>query len=393
MNKRGFKLTATLIICSLTLLLSGCWDRVEVNDLGLVLAVGLDKAENGEIEVAIQLAIPSRMGGGQGGGQIEGDPTTVEKMTGRSVFDALSKLQASISRRIFWGHNRVIFIGEELAKEGIQKHLDYFSRDPDPRIRANVFVSEGKATDILKVIPDFDKSSAEVARELANFQVGMNVTLKDLLEMLTSDVNTAALPLIEVDKAEQGKGGLRVNGTAIFKRDKMVGKIGPELTRGLLWIRDEIRLAAVLVEPEDTEGGQVVFNLLRSHTELIPKIDKNGNLKMTLKVTTEDDVVENETKLNLLNAKLVNKLQKQLENRIKERIQDTLEEVQKNLKVDVFGFGQAFYRAYPKQWANLKENWDEVFPEVEVDIDVKAYIKRTGVSTTPQGVPEKEVKN
>ena len=170
----------------------------------------------------------------------------------------------------------------------------------------------------------------------------------------------------------------------------MVGQIDDKVTRGLLWLRDDIKLATVTIEPKKSEG-EISFNLLRSNTMLIPDI-QNGKWKMTIKIVTEDDAAENETKLNLMNPNIVNDLQKQLEEEIDHRVKLTLEEVQKRLGADVLGFGEAFHRKYPDQWEKVKDQWDEKFPEIEVEIKTKAYIRRPGMSTTPQGLPEKEVK-
>ncbi|MBM4761100.1 Ger(x)C family spore germination protein [Bacillus sp. B15-48] len=389
---KALKITLIFQICLFPLLLTGCWDRIEINDLGLVLATGLDLTDDGELELSVQLAIPMAMGAGQGtsGGQGgEGQATTVEKVTGRTIFDAISKLQASVSRRIFWGHNQVIIIGEELAKDGIQKHMEFFVRHPAPRLRTYIFVSKGKATDILKVVPDFDNTSAEVAREIAKFQVGMSVTLKELLQMLSEKASGAVLPLIEPEKEEQGKGGLKVNGTAVFKKDKMIAQIDAKVTRGILWLRDDIQLGAIILDPKEAEG-HISFDLIRSRTELLPKIE-NDHWKMIVRITTEEDTVENETNLNLMNPEIVARLEKQLEQKIEERIRLTLEQVQKELKVDIFGFAEAFRRKYPRQWAKVENQWDEKFSELDVVIDTKAYIRRPGMSTTPQGMPEEEV--
>lgn len=394
MNKKLFAKVVKLLLASsifmfTALFLTGCWDRVEINDIGIILGAGLDKADNGMIELSVQLAIPKGMGGGQGGGSGGGEkPFTVEKVTGSTIFEAMANLQRSFSRRIFWGHNRVIVIGEKLAKEGIQQHMDFFARHPDPRLRSYIFVSD-KASDILKVMPDLDSTSAEVTRELAKFQIGMEVTIKDFLQMLSGETGAAALPWIKVEKELKGKGGIQLNGTAIFKKDKMVGQIDEKVTRGLLWLRDEIQLATVTIEPKDSEG-EISFNLLRSNTQLIPKIQK-GKWKMTVKIITEDDAVENETKLNLMNPKIVNTLQKQLEEAVNQRVKLTLEKVQKEMGADVFGFGEAFHRKYPDQWGKVKGQWTEKFPDIEVEINTKAYIRRPGMSTSPQGLPEKEV--
>ncbi|MBO1000295.1 Ger(x)C family spore germination protein [Bacillus sp. SD075] len=386
---KAVKLMLTFSICSSTLLLAGCWDRVEINNLGIVLAAGLDKTTDDKFEISVQMAIPEAMGGGQGMGGGEGGGgkmVIVEKATGTTIFDAMSLLQEKFSRRIFWGHNQVIIIGEKLAKAGIQKHIDFFARYPDSPIRANTFVTDGEAIDVLKAIPDLERSSAEVARDLANLKVGMSVTVKDLLQMLSGESEAAALPWIEVEQ----EGRLSVNGTAVFKKDKMVGRIDDKITRGLLWVRNEIELSAVTVKPKKGAEDHISFNLLRSRTELIPKIE-NGNWIMTVKIETEDDVVENETKLNLMNPRIVNKLERQLELEIEQRIRIMLEQLQKEMEADILGFAEAFHRQYPDQWSKVKDQWGEKFPEIEVEIKSKAYIRRPGMSTSPQGVPEKEV--
>ncbi|CQR48304.1 Spore germination protein A3 precursor [Paraliobacillus sp. PM-2] len=382
-------LLRTILICLLLLVLNGCWDRVEINDLAIVMGIGLDKTEEGDIELSVQIANPKAMAGsGSSGGQSSGNPIVVETVTGRTIFDARSKLQESLSRQLFEGHNRVIFISKALAEEGIQKHIDFFARFPSPRLRANIFIVDSKVIDILKVPSDFELNSSEVARELAKLKIGMNITTKDLLEQLANESSSIALPSITVEDKPVGTKGLRVNGSAIIKENKMVGEIDNALSRGVLWLRDEIKLSSVTLEPENTEG-YISFKLLRSSTDLSPTI-KNGKWKMVVNITTEDDVVENETNLDVLDPKITDKLEKQLEQKVTERIQKTLDYVQKEIGADVFGFGEAFYRKFPKQWNKEKDMWAEKFPELEVEINCKAYIRRPGRSNIPQGTQKEE---
>ena len=56
-----------LSICVSILFLSGCWDRVEVNDLAIVTATAIDKSDDNQIELSIQIFIPKSLssGGGQ----------------------------------------------------------------------------------------------------------------------------------------------------------------------------------------------------------------------------------------------------------------------------------------------------------------------------------------
>lgn len=56
-----------LLLCSI--LLGGCWDRREVNDVAFVMGTGLDK-EGDQYRVTMQIALPGQLGssGSTGGG-------------------------------------------------------------------------------------------------------------------------------------------------------------------------------------------------------------------------------------------------------------------------------------------------------------------------------------
>ncbi|OZU90571.1 hypothetical protein CIL03_05350 [Virgibacillus indicus] len=387
-RKKTVKRMAEFLMCVIMpLILSGCWDRIEVNDLAIVVATGLDKTEEGEIELSVQIVNPKSMGSKSEGGQGGGKQNTVEKTTGKTIFDARSKLQEKVSRKLFWGHNHIIFIGKKLAEEGIRKHLDFFSRHPFTRLRASVFMTNEKPDELLKIEPDLERSSAEVAKDLAMLKVGLSVTAKDLLDMLSGEKRGAALPMIQIEREPPNTEGLKIYGAAIFNNGKMTDQLDDKEVRGLLWIRDEIDTASVTINPE--EGEELIsFHIFDATSKLIPSIE-NGNWKIKIEIVSEDDIVENETKLDMMNPKIIEKLKEQLEKQIVERVKLALEIVQKEMKVDVLGFEEAFHRHYPDEWR--KANWEEVFPEIEVEVVSEVKIRRPGRSTAPQGVPENEV--
>ena len=55
-------------------------------------------------------------------------------------------------RKIFWGQCKVFIFGEEVAKEGIQGHLDFLLRHPQIRERAYAYVAKEKQSKSLKRI-------------------------------------------------------------------------------------------------------------------------------------------------------------------------------------------------------------------------------------------------
>ena len=170
----------------------------------------------------------------------------------------------------------------------------------------------------------------------------------------------------------------------------MIGKMTEKATRGVLWLRDEMEAYTVTVEPKGV-SGEITLNPVSAHVKMIPQI-QNEKWKMLVRVTTEGAVIENGTNLLLSSPQSIKNVEKEFEKVIKKRIELALQEVQHKMKVDILGFGEEFHRKYPKQWKQIKNRWDQVYPEVEVNIDVEGHIRRQGYITKPGGMPEKEVK-
>ena len=65
---------------------------------------------------------------------------------------------------------------------------------------------------------------------------------------------------------------------------------------------------------------------------------------------------------------------------IRQEIEAALDIAKHDFNSDIFGFGCAICRKYPEEWAALKDKWDEEFPKLNVDIEVKASLRRAGLA-------------
>ena len=157
----------------------------------------------------------------------------------------------------------------------------------------------------------------------------------------------------------------------------MVGTLTEAETRGVLWLRDEIKGYTVSVEIEDEEG-LVSLNPVSARVSLIPQIH-DEKWKMTVNVATEGAIVQNETNLDFSDPKLLKKVESAYQKSIEKRIQEVLNQIQHELHADVVDFSKEFYRKYPKQWKAVENHWDEVFSEVEVNINVEGSYSQGGL--------------
>lgn len=374
-----------------TLPLTGCWDRTEINDLGIVLAAGIDKKEDKTVELSVQILIPRSVSlGGQGSGGE--NLTIVRSASGANIADATARLQLRLPRRLFFGHTKVFVFGEKLAKAGIRDQFDFLIRYPEIPTRAYMFVSKKDAKEMLSLTPPLEKYSGEVLREMSILKNNMNVTLKEMQQMFRDESEGANLPLIDtlpLESVQNKETVPSITGIAVFKKDKMVGLIEGKVASGIVWIKDKMKTTTITMEPSKTKGFMSA-QLLQSHTELIPQI-KEGEWIIHVKTVANFRLIQNGTDL-VVSSKYTPKLEKEFERDIDNCIVMSVNQVQKKYKVDIFGFGEAFNRKYPKKWDKVKDRWNEFFPKIKIKTETKVYVRRKGMITWPGGVPEEEVK-
>lgn len=382
-----------LVFCCLTL--SGCWDRIEINDLAIVSGAAIDLGnKKNEITLSVQILSPRALSGSQGGSSYSTKMAIVRSAQGINIADAMSKLQKKLSRKIFLGHCKVYIFGERLAKAGISDMTDFISRHPETRNRAQIYVSKGDASSILQVIPPLERYSSEVLRELAKQNVGESVTLVDLRQMMQGQVHTCLLPMVAIlppqGQVKKEETIPYLVGTAVFDQGKMVGSLSGRITRGVMWLRDEIQRSTVTVKLKNAKGF-ITVSPIREHSRLEPRIE-NGKWIMKVQVVSEGDIVENGTNLNLSDPKWVAEIEEALRKDIETRIQLALDTLQKRMKVDIIEFGPTFYQKYPQQFNQVKDRWQEQFAEIEVALEVNTIVRRAGLAAGPAGIPQSNVK-
>lgn len=382
-----------LCVCFLPTL-TGCWDRVEVNDLAIITAAAIDRMEDGTITISVQLFIPRSITSGETGEDPSQGSTFVREGTGENLAYAVAKLQANVPRKLFWGHCKMYIFGEEQARSGIRNEIDFLTRHPSPRGNSIMYVSKGEAKDILMLVPPLERYSGEALKKLTIDENGMKTTLMDIDKGLIGDSESLSMPYIQkLSPVEQSRKSFEtipvIVGTAIFKKDKMVGTLNMKETRGLLWLKDKVKGSTISIKPKE-EAGNIIMTPTVGNIKYNPQII-DGRWIMNLNINMEGDIVQNETNLNLMNENILKKMKSQFEETLKERVAQTVEKIQQEYKADVIGFGKRFHQKYPKEWKKVREKWDEQFAQVKVNVNVYAKVRRSGYIGPPAGLPLEEV--
>lgn len=368
------------------LLLTGCWDRKELNDRAIWLATGIDVGEDGDIEFSGQITLPSKdQSQGGGGGEQKGQSFLTISAKGRNVEEALQNLQTKLSREAFFGQRRVIFLGEDIAKRGLKNELDIYNRDPQTSIRTDIIVVKGgKAKEALALSHPLEKYPAVAALNEHRESGGRGDTA--YLHFLTAANRDGIRPSIatmEISKMTEGNEGspnpkvLRLSGVSVFDRNlKMLGYLNNEENRDLLLVTGILKKMTVNLPEEE---GKYSMNFTTINCKIKPNFDENNRVLFVVHLEGEGELRESNSELDMMKSKNLNLLEEKFEKEVREQVQRTIEKVQKEYGMDVFGFGEVIHRKNPVRWKSLKERWDQTFPNADISVIAKIKIKRIGM--------------
>lgn len=380
-----------ILFVILSLLLTGCWDKREINELAFVQGIGMDIDKDKMCNITVQVLKPANLAtssGGGGGGAAAGKPYEVYSSRGVDFAKAFSNFNTELSRTLFLQHNEIIFIGENLARSGIYSMLDFVTRNPEFRRTSYlVVVSGGTLDDLMKLSKSVEKYPyREILGMIQNQKNTSSAYVCDInhfVETLETEKVQPIVGRLEIVKKDGEPQHARFVGAAAFKYDKMVGLLSEQETKGIMWMDNLIKNTSLVID-KGPKGDKthISFTIIKANSSITPKV--NGeDVSFDVKINFDSNMIEQNSRYNLTDLKMIKGLEDLQQEKVKGEVLDALNAVQKKYKVDSVGFGQKLQEKYPKVWEKLKDRWDEIYPNVKVNVSVKATLKRSGLTSKP----------
>lgn len=391
MNKKG----VLLLLCLFGLtILSGCWNRRELNELAIAVAAGVDRVDD-RYRLSVQVVVPGQVASKKAGG--DQAPATLYTAEGDTIFEAARRMTQVSPRKIYFSHLRMFVVGERMARQGISDTLDFLLRDHEFRTDFYLVATKGvTAQETLKIMTALEPipanklfNSMQTSERV--WAPSVTVTLDELVDDLSSEGKHPVLTGLEIaGDPEAGstpenvqsidtRTNLKFHGLGIFKSDKLIGWLNELESRGYHYIRGGVQSSVGSVSCDGQ--GKVALETIRTDTKVKGKI-AGSRPEIEIKVYVEGNVGDVECKgLDLTRTKSINELETKMEKRAEQMMTSVVTKVQKQYKVDIFGFGEAIRRADPGYWKQIKQDWDEqYFPRLRVRVKVDYHIRRTGTT-------------
>lgn len=370
-----------LLLIFTSIFVTGCWDMRDIDKRLLVGNVGIDKSKEPRkfvftYTMPVVRQIAGGQGGGGGGGSEGGEvkPVMLESTIAYSVTDGARNLALRLNRELFFEHMRVVVIGEDLAREGIKPIINPFMRQIEFNRRSRIAIVEGKAKDLLKVEPWVEVVKAEYFEDLF---CGCNQTGKFINADLGSTLDQlhAFNGNVLMSKITPGKSEVDIGGAAVLKNYKLIGWLTKRETQGANFFLGNIRGGDIALH--DKKGrGHITF-IITGQNRNFKLVSTDDIPQFSLKVTVEGNLADT-TEGNVISSKELKKIEKKVSSEIKSEIQAAINKTQKVYRTDVLRICDYMHKFHPKIWKNYKKDWEQIFPEVNIDVKVTTNINGVG---------------
>ena len=370
------RLIFALAACAL---LSGCWDRIELEDRAFVISMGIDKySEEGQKEedetyafdgegrpaLLVSMALPDVAAISQG--KADEKTIAVKKTAGASLSGAMSFACAVSSKKLFFGHIKsCVFGAEALADERLMREaLDALERGREISGKVILLSSREEAADILGAQPAGEPfSGIFISKFYQTNKFGAAASFKQTLEDITksfAETGCALIPEISLMSDE-----LKIGGLAVMKDYALRGFLDDRQTRGLMFIKG--LAAGTLINSGDTA---LRISKNKADTRFY---ELDGGLCAEIKIKAEGEIEGFIDNGKALDENSLDKLSAEFSRIIEDEAGGAALALKDDFDADCLGFSETLRKYYPGLYSrycgsglNLNSLKVDVYAELKI---------------------------
>ena len=361
--------------------------RVEITDFGIIQVLGIDSGINNGVNLSM---VAENEKGSEDDKPKIGNENIVTS-SGKSYNDCISGLENYNDKIFIGGHIESIIIGEEICKENLVRAVDFISKASEIRLNSNVFISKGtNAGDFMR---EGTSDEFSMAARISNINLvdqtlteEKNTEVTDVINILLSEDKCGVVQAIELvengkpsgrefilsNSKGEGKKFMQSAGYALIKDAKLVDYLNIDASSGYDFIKNNHPKQNVYIEKD---GEILGINFGGSKTKVSFNFDGEKLKEIVIKTKTKNEIMQSSNGKNIFKENL-GATEKLVENEVKHRIESAIN-VAKNYQVDYIGFKKMFEMKHPYKWNKIKDNWENIFNEVPIRIEVESKINRS----------------
>ena len=359
MIKKNFIIILLLIFVIISFMES--YDVRGVEELAYVIAIGIDKAETPDnIVLTVQIATTGSQETG-GTSSLETKLLSVETTSvgiGFSILNNLSTNELNLS------HCSAIIFSEELAREGINPHINNLANNIEIRPTANIIISNNKAQDFLIASSAAKDISAKYYNSLLESSETTSYVSMSSLSNFYAALHDDVRQPIAVYGYSDGS-DIENLGISVFENDKFIGKLsGVETIMHNIFTNKLDSSTISLTSPIDNKSILDIKISLDKNTQISVNYDETTPTPtptLNCDIYLEGKILSAARNYSFTNSEEVALLEEAINKKIMQEATNYLNKISHEYNSDIVGFYGFLKRNYLTYEELNNINWYEAF--------------------------------
>ena len=359
MIKKNFIIILLLIFVIISFMES--YDVRGVEELAYVIAIGIDKAETPDnIVLTVQIATTGSQETG-GTSSLETKLLSVETTSvgiGFSILNNLSTNELNLS------HCSAIIFSEELAREGINPHINNLANNIEIRPTANIIISNNKAQDFLIASSAAKDISAKYYNSLLeSSETTSYVSMASLSNFYAALHDDVRQPIAVYGYSDGSD--IENLGISVFENDKFIGKLsGVETIMHNIFTNKLDSSTISLTSPIDNKSILDIKISLDKNTQISVNYDETTPTPtptLNCDIYLEGKILSAARNYSFTNSEEVALLEEAINKKIMQEATNYLNKISHEYNSDIVGFYGFLKRNYLTYEELNNINWYEAF--------------------------------
>lgn len=339
------KIILLIFVC---LLMSGCYDYNELNDLAIVTGIGIDYIDQ-EFEVTFEILSTKK----EGETSASTSSYTVSSKA-KTITEAIKKNGNHLDKVAYFDHIDIVVISEEVAKNKLEEAADYLIRSA--KVRNEFYMVIAKDTSAKKIIEATNKNIPSTSSYIVSllehnndsYNAAYYVPFTEILSNILTDGEDAMMSCVTLNDDE-----ITLDGLGLFKNFQLKTILNNKEASITNLLNNFNVLNVYFKKTCQNDNNYVVISIYDGNVNFDIK---DNEVIVTAKLNAQ--INEENCSLNLKEINTYDKLEEEFTAIIKNDMNEVINKF-KLYESNSLGIGKLYYDKYRKKdfWLWTKQNF------------------------------------
>ena len=393
-------LACVIIFVILTVAFSTSYTTVNIDNIAVVVAMGIDLNTDGTLKVCFQFTNPSSI---SENGSSEQSSSIIKTVTSTSINSAINVMNSNIGKELSLSHCKLVVFSEDMAKKGITNEIYTLINNAQIRPSTNIVISKCPAEYYISnsepLLENLISKHYELFLNSSQYTgYTCNATIGDFFDKMLCNSCTPyailgginfqlpnntndAFTTIEANSISNssnlgGKTSSENIGLAVFNKGSMVGELNAIETLSFMCITDQINGFLITMPDPYNEENYIDVYLTPTRKTKFDVSFVNGSPFIKLDCNFKGQIYSMTSESNYLKPETLEDVSNACNYYMKYIITEFLYKSAKEFNADIVGIGKHSLKSFLTfdEYAdyNWLENYKNSFFDVNIDVNVKS---------------------